>query len=258
MTNPAAADWERHTAAATDGSAATSVANPSEQSLQAGTVAVPSSQCRFRRTACWTFAAVVLIAGAVGWAWGPGWIGRWLVVGRPLSRPVDACYVLGGRAETRALLAAEIFRQGYCREIWFPDPPAPPVTVCDYPSERTLLTAIVGQEGVPASAVRIIPGHPTSTATEAELMVNAIVGGEVPRPRRLAVVTDDYHTRRAALIFRRALKQMPHTQNDPSIELLLVSAPTDHFGPTDWWKSETGLQTYCLECLKLVREFFVW
>jgi uncharacterized SAM-binding protein YcdF (DUF218 family) len=94
---------------------------------------------------------------------------------------------------------------------------------------------------VPEETIILLPGAAASTADEARALaefLDAHPGGSV------AVVTSAYHTRRARLIFGRALGERAGA-------VRFVGAPSDGFGATDWWRTEQGLSTYGTEYVKL-------
>jgi len=63
--------------------------------------------------------------------------------------------------------------------------------------------------------------------------------------RSVIVVTSDFHTRRAGLIFRRAL---------PDIPVHVVAAPAPPFTPATWWHTRIGRKIFLYEWLKTVAE----
>jgi uncharacterized SAM-binding protein YcdF (DUF218 family) len=67
----------------------------------------------------------------------------------------------------------------------------------------------------------------------------------------VAVVTSDFHTRRARAIFRRVLGERMERVH-------FVAAPTDGFGASDWWECEEGTITYLNEYAKLAFYSFKW
>ena len=58
------------------------------------------------------------------------------------------------------------------------------------------------------------------------------------------VVTSDYHTRRARWAVR-------HVLQDLGDQVCLVSAPSERFAASDWWRRETGFVAIAGENLKL-------
>ena len=98
------------------------------------------------------------------------------------------------------------------------------------------------KRGVPAEAIVLLPGEVNSTADEARALKRYL---EEHAGRRVAVVTNDYHTRRARWIFRNEI-------GDRAADLAFFGAPTDDFDAHDWWRSETGFRCYSDEYVKLL------
>jgi uncharacterized SAM-binding protein YcdF (DUF218 family) len=94
---------------------------------------------------------------------------------------------------------------------------------------------------VPPAAIVQLPDEVNSTADEARSLARYL--DEHPE-RRVAVVTNDYHTRRACWIFRAEL-------GDRAADLAFFAAPTDGFDTGNWWRSEEGWCCYCNEYVKL-------
>ena len=91
-------------------------------------------------------------------------------------------------------------------------------------------------------AIVLLPGEVDSTADEARSLKRYL---DVYPGRTVAVVTNDFHTRRARRIFRAEL-------GDAAADLPFFAAPTDGFDAHDWWRSEAGCTTYADEYLKLL------
>jgi len=174
-----------------------------------------------------------------------GWAGSWLNVGEPLSSPVDYVFVLGGDADTRPFLAAAVFRAGYARSILIPEG-TPPLAGDEsiVLAEHQIQHAVLVNRGVPPDAIQQIPGPVDSTRDEALALANFLA----MKPKsRVAIVTSDFHTRRARMIFRRILAK----DRD---RLCFLACPTDGFGPYDWWHYRDGILWYASEYAKLLRE----
>ncbi len=101
--------------------------------------------------------------------------------------------------------------------------------------------ALVGQLGVPATAVEVIPGQLDNTAAEAA----AIAGLAASRGwRKVLVVTSLPHTRRTMFAMRRAL--------DPGgIAVQVRASRYDEFNPSRWWANRGGIRWILSELPKL-------
>ena len=172
--------------------------------------------------------------------------GRWLNVSAPLNSPVDDVMVLGGDLKVRPLVAASIFRSGMARRVLIPQVTASEDVIDRIlPPNHEIVRQVLLRSGVPTDAIIVLPEVVDSTAQEAARLAAYL--NEHPS-RRVAIVTSNYHTRRTKWVFMSACKN--HSTN-----LSFVGAPTDGFGPADWWRYEPGLVEYTAEFLKLVKTF---
>jgi uncharacterized SAM-binding protein YcdF (DUF218 family) len=150
--------------------------------------------------------------------------------------PADAIVVLLGDAEPRATRAAELYRQGL----------APVVLVTssgDGGKQTDQYRKILIRQGVPAEAVRIIPGVVDSTRDEA-LRTRDYLRGH-PEIRRVIVVTTDYHTGRARWTFRRTLGDL-----DREVDVHAAAAENPNIDSSNWYTSASGRGVYLTEGLK--------
>jgi uncharacterized SAM-binding protein YcdF (DUF218 family) len=184
-----------------------------------------------------------LILGLVGVA---AWLGhRPLLVGfARLFRihdpvPSDALVVLLGQWAVRPVTGADLYRQGL----------APLILVCEAnpeadpdSSDSTLTRAVLIRSGVPAEAIRILPGAIESTWEEA-LRVRDYARAH--RIRRITVVTSAFHTARARWIFRKTLRGM-------NIEVRMAAAFDPRFDESNWYLREVGRGCYLSELMKAV------
>ncbi len=175
------------------------------------------------------------------------WAGHWLNVGERLDAPVDYVYVLGGEASTRPFLAAAIYRAGFTRMVLIPEG-QPSATDIDglVPADHQVQHEVLLRRGVPADAILQLPGPVDSTRDEAHVLAKFMASN--PKSS-VAVVTSDFHTRRARLIFRRLLP-------DHRDRLHFIAAPTDGFGANSWWHFKDGVLWYVGEYVKLSRDYW--
>jgi uncharacterized SAM-binding protein YcdF (DUF218 family) len=70
----------------------------------------------------------------------------------------------------------------------------------------------------------------------------------------IVVVTSDYHTRRAGMIWRKTVKHL-----DPSIHLWVHGVDDPEFQSRGWWRKRLYAKTWLLEFTKLIwTELFGW
>jgi uncharacterized SAM-binding protein YcdF (DUF218 family) len=164
--------------------------------------------------------------------------GAWLDVGESLRVPVDSVFILGGDADTRPFAAAALIRNGWARQaLIVPTAPEPGAL-----SHQELLREILLRRGVAADAVVELPGQVASTRDEARALRRFL---EQHPDHSVAVLTSDYHTRRARAIFTAQLA-------DCAAQVHFVSAPTERFTAANWWHYEQGWKMYTGEYVKLI------
>jgi uncharacterized SAM-binding protein YcdF (DUF218 family) len=197
-----------------------------------------------RRRPRWAVVIILLTAAVglyLGRAYLLAWAGGFLDVSQP-PQAVDYAMVLGGGEDTRPFVAAALYQAGLAKGV---------LVAAMKPSEEfedglTLLGQetvhkILIQRGVPSEAVTTLDGQSATTYDEAHALRRFLK--QHPQAT-VAVVTSDFHTRRARMIFRKAL-------GEQASQVLFVAAPTDGFSWKNWWRSPDGFQMYIDEYLKL-------
>ncbi len=218
--------------------------------LSAGLRPPPSDPCsRYelmskRRRLFWFSTVGVLLALAGLWAarsWLLPPLAAWLDVGQPPQR-VEYVMVLPGSADTRPFVAAAWVRAGLAQRVLIPAT----VNAADVddgiePSSDEILRRVLVARGVPKDRIVVLPGHSNSTWNDAQALGRFLKSAP---NARVAVVTSDYHTRRARWSFRRAV---PEFRN----QIWFVSAPTDSYDPARWWRCRRGFMAITSEYVKL-------
>jgi uncharacterized SAM-binding protein YcdF (DUF218 family) len=180
---------------------------------------VPGTLRRFR----W-FLAVVLAALLV-LATYPVWLtvlGGYLVHS-DAPVPADMIVVLAGDfTGSRILTAGNLVRQGFAPQA---------------------LIAMAVRNGYPATYFVAFPNDSKSTASESEAVISELRKLHV---HKIDLVTSNFHTRRAAKIFR---------SQAPDMEVHVVAAPDRYFTPNGWWKEREGRKTFLMEWMKTVGEW---
>lgn len=167
-------------------------------------------------------------------------------VGERLEQPVDYVFVLGGSAHTRAVMAGALYRDGHAKRILLPQVEVPPEVAEGLAlAEREVTRRILLASSVPMDAIEDLEGEVASTRDEAKVLARFLEGHP---DVRVAVVTNDFHTRRVRMLFLRQVLPRHAPQ------LHFVAAPTNGFGPDNWWKLNSGVNTYLTEFAKLCRD----
>ena len=169
-------------------------------------------------------------------------VGHFLATDDAISQ-ADAIVVLGGDGGGffRVQQGVDLFNEGYAPVVVF----SGGVSLKDAGlacSSAQLSLEAAQQLGLPADATIIASGA-QSTYDEA---MNLRRLAQQHRWRSLIVVTDLFHTRRAARTFRTLL---------PDTTIYLSAAPDPNVDASRWWQTEEGLIAVFNEVIKLV---FYW
>jgi len=171
-------------------------------------------------------------------AWAAFHLADWLVV-RGEAHPADAVIVLGGGGGSRLRKGLELYDRGWVAMLVLVDTKASYWDAMlarwcpDCKSGGKLMTILTGS---------------TSTLTDAKLVREYC---EETGMKRILVVTDPYHTRRASIFFHRELA-------GSGIEVTTVSSGDyGHRLPptTSWWRDERTLLDVGMEAAKIVAFF---
>ncbi len=171
-------------------------------------------------------------------------VGRWLVVEAPLDH-AQAIAVLSGRMPVRALEAAQLYRQGYAKEIWLTHSTEPGKSLeslgVPYVGEEIYNTKILVHEGVPAAAIRVLEPPILNTADEI-VVINAAINAA---PLRVVIiVTTKAHTRRVRALWRSLTRDQSRA--------IVRAASADPYDADHWWRSTRDALDVVREVLGLM------
>jgi uncharacterized SAM-binding protein YcdF (DUF218 family) len=183
---------------------------------------------------------LVLLILLVGAVFAAREAGRWLVREDPLTR-ADMIVVLSGGLPYRAEAAATIFRGGYAPEVWVtrPQSPAPDLLArgIHYVGEEEYNRDILIAEGVPESAVHILPGKIVDTEQEVEEIAREM---RSTAKKNVIIVTSPQHTRRVTALWKHIVGN--------SLKMTVRAAWEDPFDADHWWRNTR-------DALSVVREY---
>jgi uncharacterized SAM-binding protein YcdF (DUF218 family) len=170
-------------------------------------------------------------------------VGRWLVREDPLAR-ADAIVVLSGGMPYRAESAADVYRQGYASEVWLtrPESPAPTLAAMGirFTGEEEYSREVLIHDGVPASAVRILPDEIVDTEQEIDEISRVMRDA---RDSAVIIVTSPEHTRRVHALWVRLA--------GANQEAIVRAAAEDPFDPDHWWRTTRDAYAVVRELLGL-------
>ena len=192
--------------------------------------AVTCPQMRFFRTHLVSFLAVVFVALAAL----ASQAARFLVVDEPEKS--DAIVVLAGETNVRPARALELLRQGVAPRVFLD------VQTRDLIYDQRLID--IAQKYVnslpEASRISVCPVVGFSTNAEANDVSRCL---QSLGAHRVLIVTSDYHTRRALLIFRHRLAHYQFS--------VAAARGPESFGDT-WWKNREAAKVTFDEWLKML------
>lgn len=149
----------------------------------------------------------------------------------------DAILVLGGDDfGMRIIKAAQLAQQGYAPYVLVSGPP----DLLGHDSDGIIDFA--ARNGYPRALFRPVwlPLGTDSTRSEATFLGHYLRAHGI---KHILLVTSNYHTRRAARLWRKQASW---------IDLTVVAAPDQYFTPDGWWKTRSGQKTCFLEWTKTI------
>ncbi len=147
----------------------------------------------------------------------------------------DAIVVLGGDGYgSRIIRAAELAQSGYAQRILVDGP----VRLLGTEADDTIRYAAT--KGYPSSMFEALPLPKDVSSTRAEVQY---LGRKLREQgiHSIDLVTSNYHTRRAAWLWRK---------ENPGFPVNVVPAPDPNFAPEGWFKSREGKKTFFYEWAK--------
>lgn len=197
--------------------------------------------------------AALLIAGCgvVAWYFRLTWLpimGRWLDIGEA-PRKVDYVMSLPGDEDYRPFLAAAMINAHFAEKgLVIQNEPTPEeLDGLGIPNSE-IIRRVYRYCGIPDSNIVTLAGKSVSTAGDIDVLKRFL--SEHPGAR-VAIVTSNYHTRRARWILRQHI-------GNPADQLLIVAAPNGDFDFSNWWQTESGFLMVINEYVKLTAYFFVY
>jgi uncharacterized SAM-binding protein YcdF (DUF218 family) len=187
---------------------------------------------RFRSPFLFTLVALPLAAGLTYSLWLP-WFGHRLVHDEGPSKAEIAVVLAGDQSGFRIEKAVELVRAGYVPAVLVSGPPYYDI------HESDVAIAFAIRKGAQASWFVPFPNASHSTREEASDVLGELCRRGI---HSFLLVTSNYHTARAARIFRAALTK------DGGIGMRVVAAPDPSFNADSWWRNR--------EAEKIV--FFEW
>jgi uncharacterized SAM-binding protein YcdF (DUF218 family) len=192
---------------------------------------------RFRISALLAFLLLTITFWLSHALWLP-WIGQALIRDEGPAKAEIAVVLAGDLTGHRIQKAAELARSGYVPSILVSGPPYFDVHECDE------AIAFAVRKGYPVEWFIPLPNQSHSTREEASTILAELRRRGI---HSFLLVTSDYHTARAARIYRGATQGMAG-----GFEMRVVAAPDEFFRPGSWWRDREAQKTVFFEWAKTV------
>ena len=192
---------------------------------------------RLRNFSLFTFLALVLAAWLSHALWLP-WFGRALIRDEGPAKAEIAVVLAGDDSGHRIEKAAELVRAGYVPELLVSGPAYYDVYECD------VAIAFAVHKGYPARWFIRFPNTTLSTREEASAILQELRRRGI---HSFLLVTSDYHTARAARLYRSAAQAM-----GGGFEMRVVAAPNEYFREDSWWRNREAQKIVFFEWTKTV------
>lgn len=174
--------------------------------------------------------------------------GRYLIYQEPPQK-ADVIAILASWGDTIVRLkgGADLYKKGLSKTIFVPrmermegleEIKNQGIVILE---QRDLAIVVLKGLGVSSAAIETSEQEVTSTMEEAKEVQN-FVG--IKGYKSVLLVTSKYHSRRAYLIFKDALKG--------KAKVISVPSPYDSYNPERWWKREKDWKRVILEYQKLL------
>jgi len=201
----------------------------------------------------WLFFAFALVYVLVSAYHGPilAGMGRYLVVEHPAVKS-DLIVCLAGESVERGLATADMYLKGLASNIFVARETIPDgydvlrARGVSYPESRDLTVEMLRGLGVPESAILTNETPSENTVMEASLAAEVVSEKGF---RSILLVTSPTHSRRAWLLFKKAMK-------GSGVRILVVPSSYSEFKAEEWWKKRKYAREVLLEYQKLVYCFF--
>jgi len=176
-------------------------------------------------------------------------VGEYLIYQEPAPQHADVIVILANWEDTiiRVKAGADLYKGEVAKVIFVPRmeqmaglEEAKKLGI-NIPENRDLVVTILQGLGVPLDAITTSAQEVTNTWDEAQEVRNLV---EQKGYKSVLLVTSKYHSRRAYLIFKDALKG--------KATVISVPSPYDSSDPESWWKRDEDAKRVIMEYSKLL------
>ena len=167
---------------------------------------------------------------------------RWFEIGNA-EKGADAIICLSGGKLTRVPESIRLWKDGYGKKIFLTEQKSINGRFKHLLASNLKFAQELAMEMKTKVPWKVLPsqdGGATSTFDEA---ADVLFYAQKEDWKRLIIVTDYFHTRRALYAFKKVFK-------DSGIHVQVAGVGNDIFNSQNWWKSDRGIMTYLSETIK--------
>ena len=160
------------------------------------------------------------------------------------TKGADAIVCLSGNKMTRVPECLRLWHHGYSQILMVTDEKPRNSRFQELEMSNVRFAQEVTRKMKLKAVWQVLPsttGGATSTFDEAE---DLLAFAKQRDWARIIIVTDEFHTRRANLAFRKVFKGSP-------IVIEVAGAPNEIFDEYNWWQTDLGILCYLSELIKL-------
>jgi DUF218 domain len=188
-----------------------------------------------------TLVLAVMVAALLRWG------GHLLISNQPLPSHLDGAVVLQGSIlaeKARIAGAVLLVQQGITDKILLSVPKESYWGQLMVPIAKAYNEKLYGQDMVSHFIFCETQDNVDSTEEESGILLDCM---KAQRWHSIVVVTSDYHTRRAGIIWRQMVRE-----KHSSLQLWVHGVPDPEFRASAWWRDRRSTKYWFLECTKLL------
>lgn len=164
------------------------------------------------------------------------------------SKGADGILILAGNSYSRTFRAIELLKSGYSKNILITTPKMQSIKdkyrdLFQF-TDSNITKEMLRMENITPIVIDSLKDGATSTFDEAYDLVYYLKKHKL---KRVILVTDTFHSRRALYAFNKVLKL-----NGVDTKLDISSTKNEIFNEENWFKSEAGLNAYITEGFKFI------
>ena len=160
------------------------------------------------------------------------------------TKGADAIVILSGGKLTRVPKGLDIWNKEFASSLFLTDQKSVAANF-EHLVISNLEFAQKFAEEIEANATfTVIPSLGDGATSTFDEAADALAFAKKRQWKRIIIVTDNFHTRRALIAFEKVF-------DESGIEVQVAAASNEVFNANNWWRSDRGISAFVLETIKL-------